>query len=340
MSSGHLPAGITKGGSVLDRTSETKHTFSFNFLGLFDHATVQDATLDMSSKVSDDGQLIITDTAHLTRLAATATPFVKSNQLRNVFAEDCVATIGYSVSFGNFVPALKVGYSYFSYKSKAHQTDLQLFVDTATQLGEANAANDWAGTVRSNAVSQAASLFASLSYDGNTGRNLFLDQGNPRTIADYQEVGRKALLNTPGLGLSSQFVAGLNNPAMWQQLLNAGTSQHFNQILGVDLANPPQWAETSFAWTLHVAFWAAAMHSTGQALQGVLQYLAQNPGIYPLHDTGFLNRRKTFAAQLQTAIQKAPLFDDSLGLMTIFDAATPLSKTVSITYAGITKTYA
>jgi hypothetical protein len=341
MSSGNLPTGITKAGSVLDRTSETKHTFSFNFLGLFDHATVQDATLDLSAKVSDDGQLVLTDKAHITRLAATTTPFVKSDQLRNVFAEDCVATIGYSVSFGSFVTTLKVSYSYFSYKSKAHQSDLQLFVDTATQLGEANATSDWAGTVQSNSVSQAASLFASLNYDGITGRNLFLDQGaNPRTVADYQEVGRNALLNTPGLGLSPQFVASLNNPAMWQQLLNAGTSQNFNQILGVDLANPPQWAEISFTWTLHVVFWASAMHSTGQALQGVLQYLTQNPGIYPLHDAVFLSRRKTFAAQLRTAIQKAPLFDDALGLMTIFDAATPLSKTVSITYAGMTKTYA
>lgn len=340
MGNEELPGGITKAGSILDRTSEGKHTFSFNFLGLFDHATVNDATLDMSAKVSDDGQLILTDTAHLTRLAATVTPFVKGDQLRNVFAEDCVATIGYSVSFGSFVTTLKVGYSYFTYKSKARRADLQLFVDTATQLGEADAAGDWEATLQANSTSQAASLFASLNYDGTSGRNLFLDQDvNPRNIADYQEVGRSALLNTPGLGLSPQFIASLNNPAIWQQLLDAGTSQNFNQILGVDLADPPPWAEISFTWTLHVVFWASAMHSAGQALQGVLQYLAQNPGIYPLHDAEFLKRRKTFASQLQSAIQKAPLFDDALGLMTTFDAATPMSKTVSITYAGMTKTY-
>jgi hypothetical protein len=336
-----LPTGITKAGSVLDRTTETKHTFSFNFLGLFDHASVSDATLDMSSKVSDDGQLVLTDTAHLARLAATATPFIKSDQLRNVFAEDCIATIGYSVSFGSFVTTLKVGYSYFSYKSKARGADLQLFVETATQLGEANASADWEGVLQSNSNSQAASLFASLNYDGTAGKNLFLDQNaTPRSIADYQEVGRNALLNTPELGLSPQFIPSLNDPAMWQQLLDAGSSQNFNRILGVDLIDPPQWAVVSFDWTLHVVFWSSAMHSAGQALQGVFQYLNQNPGIYPLHDAQFLNRRKTFASQLQRAIQKAPLFDDTLGLMTIFGAAAPLSKTVTITYAGMTKTYA
>jgi hypothetical protein len=278
--------------------------------------------------------------AHLTRLAATTTPFVKSDQLRNVFAEDCVATIGYAVSLGSVVPTFKVGYSYFSYKSKARSADLQLFVDTATQLGEAAAAGDWAGKLESNSVSQAASLFASLNYDGISGRNLFLDGGaNPRSITDYQEVGRKALMNTPGLELNPEFRARLGDPAEWQRLLNAGPSQNFYQILGVDLANPPAWAIVSFTWTVHVIFWASAMHSTGQALQSVLQYLKQNPGINPLQDAGFVRRRKTFAAQMQSAIQKAPLFDDALGLMTIFNGATPLSKTVTITYAGMTETY-
>ncbi len=340
MGTGGLPAGIKKAGSVLDRTTEKKHTFSFNFLGLYDHASVNDATLDMSAKTSEDGQLVLTDTAHVTRLAATTTPFVKSDQLRNVFTEDCVATIGYAVSFGGFVTTVKVGYNYFSYKSKARKADLQLFVETATQLGEATAAGGWAGMLNSNAVSQAASLFASLNYDAISGRNLFLDgNGNPRTVPDYQEVGRKALLNTPGLGLSPEFIAYLSDAAKWQQLLNAGSPQKFDQILGVDLGDPPPWAKVAFAWTIHVVFWASAMHSSGQALQSVMQYLKQNPGVHPLEEAEFLKRRKAFAIQVQRAIQKAPLFNDALGLLTMFHTATPLSKTVIITYAGKTEAY-
>ncbi|MGC2400512.1 MAG: hypothetical protein WA510_12035 [Acidobacteriaceae bacterium] len=335
-----LPAGITKAGSVLDRTNEVKHTFSFNFLGLFDHASVEDAVRDLQTKCSDDGQLILTDTAHLTRLASTATPFVKGDQLRKVFAEDCVATIGYSASFGSVVPTVTAGYNYFSYKSKAQQADLQLFVDTATQLREANAAADWAETLRSLSNSQAASLFVSLNYDGIAGRNIFLDQGgSPRSIADYQEIGRNALLSTPGLGLSPQFLDSLRQPAIWQQLLAAGPPQPFYQILDVDLVNPPAWAQISFTWTQHFVVWAPAMHSAGQALQGVLQYLTQNPGIDSLNNPEFQRRRKTFAGQLLTAIQKSSLFNDALGLMSIFEAAPPLSKTVTITYAGISRNY-
>jgi hypothetical protein len=339
MSSDGLPAGITKAGSVLDRTTDVKHTFSFNFLGLFDHASVNDATLDMQAKVSEDGQLVITDKAHLTRLSADATPFVKSDRLRNVCAEDCVATIGYSASFGSFLTTLKVGYNYFSYKSNASSADLQLFVDTAIKLGETNAGNDWKAALQSNFASQRASLFATLSYDGTSGRNLFLDAAqNPRSISDFQVVGSKALQSTPGLGLNPLFVTAMNDPVKWPQLLDAGSAQNFYQILGVDLATPPQWAGISFTWTLHIVFWASAMHSAAQALQGVLKYLNQISGNNLLQDPGFQKQRKTFASQLQTAIQKAPLFDDALGLMTIFKAAEPLSKTVTITYAGVTKT--
>jgi len=108
-----------------------------------------------------------------------------------------VATIGYAASFGSFVPTIAVGYNYFSYKSKAHQPDLQLFGDTAVQLGATAATRAWTIMLRANSVSQAASLYVSLNYDGVSGRDLFLDAGaNPRSIADYQEVGTQRLAET------------------------------------------------------------------------------------------------------------------------------------------------
>lgn len=330
-----LPAGVTKAGNVLERMKESKHAVTLNFLGLFDHANVQDATLEMVTRVAEDGQLIITDTAHLSRLSATATPVVKNDQLRKVFTEDCVATVGYVASLGHLAPLLKVAYSYFDYESHADVSDLQRFVETADHLGEAKANTDWASIVQSGISSQSASLLASICYDGATGRNLFLNQaGNPRDIADLGKVGRNALLATPGLGLHPEFTRRFADSAQWLQMSNAGTAQNFYAILGVDEIDPPQWATVSFAWTLHILFWAPAMHSAGQALQAVTQYLAQNPGADPLRDPVFLRLRQTFASQLKNAIQKAPLFNDALGLMTMFLAAPPASKNVEITYAG------
>ncbi len=343
LSSGALPAGITRAGSVLDHTKETTYAFTFNFLGLFDHASVNDAVLDLATQVSDDGQIILTDTAHLTRLSASATPTspVKADQLRKVYAEDCVATMGYAASLGGVVVTPSVAYNYFFYEKNAHPADLQLFVETATKLGKAGAAGDWAAALQSGLGSQAASIFASLGYDGATSTKLFLDaSGNPRTIADYQEVGRKTLLLAPGLGLDPKFIACLNNPATWQQLINVGSTQGIYQILGADLANTPVWAVYAGTCTLHTVYWASAMHSAAQALQDVLQYLKANPGNNTLQDANFQKKRKTFAGQLQSAIQKASLFNDEFRLMALYDTATPVSDSVSITYAGVTKNYA
>ncbi len=330
-----LPAGITKAGSVFDRMKEETHTFTFNFLGLFDHASVQAATVDLATQVTEDGQLILTDTAHLTRLSATATPFVKSDQLRKVFAEDCVATVGYAASLGHLAPQLKVAYSYFDYESHSHISDLELFLEIAAKLGETGAATDWAGLIQSKISSQSASLLAALCYDSTTGRNLFLDQAaNPRSIADLERVGRNALLATPGLELDTEFTKRIADDAQWQKIRDAGTAQNFYTVLGVDVTSPPAWAALSFTWTQHVVRWAPAMHSAGQALQAVTQYLAPTPGTDPLHDQEFLKRRQTFASQLKNAIQKTPLFNDALGLITMYLAAPPASKNVAITYAG------
>jgi hypothetical protein len=106
-----LPKGVSKVGSVFDHLKSTKHTFTFNFLGLFDYASVEQASLEMTVKVSDDGQVVIADKATLTRLSATATPFVKSDLLRKVLAEDFVATMGYSTSLGHLSTSLDVHYT-------------------------------------------------------------------------------------------------------------------------------------------------------------------------------------------------------------------------------------
>ena len=93
-------AGVTKAGSVFDHIKDTKHTFTFNFLGLLNYASVEDACLKMVVKASDDGQVVITDKATLSRLNATTTPLVKSDLLREVLIEDFVATMGYVSSSG------------------------------------------------------------------------------------------------------------------------------------------------------------------------------------------------------------------------------------------------
>jgi hypothetical protein len=336
-----LPAGVTKAGSILDRLNTSKHTFKFNFLGMFNYADVQSASLDMSTKASDDGQVVITDKATLTRLNATATPMVKSDRLRNVLAEDFVATAGYTSSLGKLTSSLKVNYSYYDYESRGHASDLQIFAATAEVLEDSNSPlQDWQTLIQSKVQSQAASFAASLAYDSSAATALFVnDDGTPRSSDDFEQVGRRALLQTPGLGLNPVFVSFLDNDVRWQKLTDAGAASSVYELLGVDQISPPQWAMDAHGWAQHILDWAAAMHSAAQALQDVLLYLKGNPSIDLFSDAGFMQKRQTLASDLKTAVEETPLFNDALGVVTIFMTASPSTKDLSIHYAGQTKDY-
>ena len=336
-----LPAGVTKMGSVFDHTTDVTHTFTFNFLGLFDHASVKEAVLELNTKVSPDGQLIMTDQAHLTRLSADATPFIKTAPLQKVFAEDCTATVGYAASVGDFAPDLQVQYSYYNFLNNARVSDLSVFIDTATQVLNVNHRGDWADALQSGAQSTSASFLATLNYDSPSAKALFLDaSGKPRSKDDYEFVGRQALLLTPGLGLNPIFRLALEDPDQWATLSDAGTPNNVYHQLGVNIASPPPWAQVAFGWVFHVTQWAPAMHSAGQALQAVTQYVKDHPGADLLDDDEFQNRRQTFASQLKSAIRKADsLFNDALGPISMVQAAAPVGKGVTMTYGGKTETY-
>ncbi len=338
--SGSLPAGVTSVGSVLEKIRKSKRAFTFNFLGLYDHASIQEAVLTLSAKVSEDGQLILTDQAHLTRLSAEATPLVRSTPLGSVVAEDCAATVGYAVAFGHFAPQLQMSYRYFSLKSNSRISDLSLFLDTVAELLNEDVTPPWKQTLEASARSQTTSLLTSLTYDVATAKSLFLDaNGNARDLNSYRRIGRKALLRTPGLGLNPAFAQALSDDAKWQALVDAGAPDNVYLALGADATNPPLWARLSSDWLTHVVFWAAAMHDAAEAFAALAQYVAANPNLSPLQDTGFAARRQSFATKLANAIKQTPMFHDALGILTLALAAPPAHRSATVSYGTQTVTY-
>jgi hypothetical protein len=345
-----LPTGVTKVGSVFDHLSSRKHAFTFNFLGLFDYASVEQASLDSNVKVSEDGQVVIADKATLTRLEATATPFIKSDLLRKVLAEEFVATAGYTTSLGHLTSSLVLHYTYYEYQRRAQASDLQTFVGIAAVLtagglgpvdaGRPDPARDWAALLHAGASSQAASVLASLTYDNAAANRLFYDGASAvRSAGSYEAVARKALTLTPGLGLHDSFVACLKDDALWSRLVDAGSPGNVYAALGADPAQPPAWAQAAYAWLQHILAWAPAMHSAAVALEEVRAYAGSTPDLDPLKDAGFTHKRQVLASQLRAAVRAAPLFHDALGILTIALAAQPQSTQVSIRYAGKAATY-
>ncbi len=336
-----LPAGVTKVGSVLDHLKKTRHALTFNFLGLFDYADVQQASLEATARASDDGQLVLADKATLARLSATVTPFVKSDLLRQVLVEDFVATVGYTAALGHLAIDLRVTYTYYQYLHRAKFTDLQLFVEIAQALiPRETVSADWDQSLLGRSASQAASLLASLSYDNATARRLFLTAENtPRAAADYEKLASAALAATPGLELGAPYLQALGNDAQWQKLANAGAVTNFYAALGVDQATPPQWAVTAHTWTVHLQSWAESMHAAAEALAQVLAYSAGKPDLALRTDPVFAQKRTALASQLLAAVDAAPLFHDALGILLIDRTVPPATIAVTVNYAGQSHAY-
>ncbi len=337
-----LPAGVTAVGSILDSIRETKRTFNLNFLGLFDHATVNDAVLDLQAKTTEDGQLILTDTAHVRRLAADATPFVKSDKLRSVLVEDGTATVSYAASFGKVVPKLSVKYLYFDFKSRAQPADLEGFLKIASGVTGKDATGPWSEVLSKKLPSQNASIEAALTYDVSAASTLFLNPGgSPRPSSDYAAAIRSAIFAMPPEpALDPVFLAAVGDDTTWQALLNAGSLDNIYAALGVSISTPPTWAKFAAVWVSQAALWPPRMHAAGGALQAVAQYLQAHPNDDLQHDAGFQNLRQNFANHVKTAIQGAPVFgDDASGLLILFHAAKPTADSVTIAYAGKTVTY-
>jgi hypothetical protein len=339
MDSAKLPHGVTKAGSVVDHLTETKHTLQLNFLGLLDHANVQDSLADFKVKASEDGQLVLTDTEHLKRLEATITPFVKSDQLRQVFAEDSVATVGYAASLGPLTPQLKVTFSFYEYKDNLSADGLKEYLQIATGLDVPQAASDWTAALQGPFSDRPGSCFASLLYDPLTAQSLFLEKNSAPRI-DFESIGRAAAIRTPGLIGDDRFQALLADDADWKTMCEAGSVTRFYEVIGVDSTSPPAWATAGYTILQHIQIWAADMRAAASALQSVMAYLEANRTGGVLNDPQFLHRRQTFANALRQAISKTPLFHDAQGLMTLYVAARPAGKKIAIRYGGALKEYA
>lgn len=340
LNAAQLPPGVRRAGSVLDQLKEKKHALTLNFLGLLDHASVEEFISRSHAKVSEDGQIILTDTEHLTRLEATATPLVKTDLLRHVYAEDCVATVGYAASLGSLTPQLEVAFSYYDYRDRMSITDLQFFFQIAEQVGIAHPASAWEDPLQGPVSNKPGSFFASLLYDASTAQRLFLDnQSTSRSEPAFQLIARKAAAGTPGLIADQRLRELLLDEPTWPKLIAAGSAPNFYQAIGDHPTSPSPAAIVLHTIFQHIVDWSSAMHAAAQALQDILHYLQSHPALDLLKDADFQSRRKSFATALQQAIEKTPLFHNAEGLITMYVAAKPTTRKVAIRWGATLREY-
>jgi hypothetical protein len=166
------------------------------------------------------------------------------------------------------------------------------------------------------------------SLDNALCEALFLTgDGNPRTRAEYVELGREALkaLLDPGSNDMNRIRRQLlDDAAKWQQAMNIGPSPELGAMIPLASTNPQfNVALADVTGDVYdIAWWADAMQKAAQAVQQMRKFLAgRNPATLAADPT-FTDLRDGLQKLMVGVVSSSRLrFNEPWGLVCLFLAA-------------------
>ena len=273
---GALPAGITAKKSIFTNLRQRRHSLKINLLGIYNFISVSQLTLKGVVMYDDDsGQLVLTDSASASKMqAGVINVGGKPNhadpaQLRSVLASSFLITATYRAA-GCVIgpPALKSSQIFSELHASTNRQTMQDELDTAVGLGLMTAAEK-------NELIAAASdfgrtiVYAHADYDDALTAALFLNSGAPRSIGEYETIGRTAMqIVIHDDTVDPSRLQPLQNDDLWRRMKQSGPTA-FRQIFP-SLDSSKLGAIT--ADYLTIVWWAKTMAATAEKLARIRQF--------------------------------------------------------------------
>lgn len=326
-----LPAGVTLRRSIFAETKKRKHTFKLNLLGIYNFISV--GTLALKGKVMyvpETGELLITDRATATRIAASAAPFAADHaKLRKVLAESFLITAAYSCSkLAAPSQQLEIAHTYFELHSKTNGGTMKNNLDVVETLGLLTkqekekllaGPNDFGSTT----------FYAETQYDDALATRLFLNpDGTPRAEEEYERAGRDAIKSLVQAGEPDDYrrLPATDN-ALWQELRQLGNPQTFKNLDKIKALKSAKKLPMEIVVGgvgkdfIVIRWWAKEMRQLGEKLAEIRNFLKDKPKIDP-ENNDFKALRRSLAEHLKgVAGRTREEFGDPWGLVAM-DLAT------------------
>jgi hypothetical protein len=317
------PAGVRQVQNVLTDTAASRQSLKLNLLGLVN--AFSSASLARASTVERNAAgdvTLIVDSASSSRLRALLQNVGgDGRRLRRMLSENFLIEAAYQVAGLDVLPpGFQARHTFFTLDESTSREGMKNMLDVPRVLGLLTPAE---AELRLGAARDfgAATLFVQLSYDHGACTRLFLDSGgNPRTVEDYETLGRSALgallFGDAGQDLRRRFAdLGMAGSELWRRMKQAGNTRVFGPLFGLPAdANPPQLA-TAGSDFIVITDWARAMHAAALAVSEV-------PA-----------QREKLKAKLAAVVRDThDQFGDPLGLLMVYLAAGESAvKTVRLT---------
>src|SRR5215813_3039855 len=311
-----LPAGVSLVRSILTEIQTQKHALKLNLLGIFNFISI--STLILKGRVmfeQSTGELVITDTATATRIAASTLNFAAdAEKLRRVLAESVLLTVAYQCSrLVAHQPKLKVFQSCFELHTKTDRTVLKNNLDVIEALGLMKKAEK-NSLVASGTQFGRTTFYAETNYDDAVADNLFLVKGASRSQEEYERAGRAALAALVQPGEEDDFRRlPATNDKLWKEMSAQG-QPNFRFIPQLKQLNAARLGAVATDYTV-IKWWAEAMATMSERLAELRQFLKDNPKVDP-GNKSFVARRKNLAKSLKDVAKNTKSeFGDPWGLV-------------------------
>lgn len=338
-----LPAGLTLRRSIFTETKKKKHTFKLNLLGIYNFISI--STLTLKGKVlfvPETGELVITDRATASRIAASTSNFAADHtKLRKVLAESFLVTVAYSCSKLT-APSqkLEISHTYFELNSKTNGATMKNNLDVVETLGLMKKGEKDKLLAGQNNFGS-TTLYAETQYDDALATRLFLNpDGTPRSEAEYEKAGRAAIESLVQAEEPDDYRRlPVTDNALWQELTQLGNPNTFktlDKIKQLKLAKKLSMEiivggiSTDY---LVIRWWAQEMRQLGEKLAEVRNFLKDNPKLDP-ENNDFKALRRSLAKHLKhVASRTKEQFGDPWGLVAM-DLATGRAAKAKVQVTG------
>ena len=318
-----LPAGVRFVRSIFTEIQKRRHALKFNLLGIYNSISV--STLVLKGRTLFDpatGEVIITDAATASRIAASTLNFAADNEkLKKVMAESVLLTVAYKFSklVTHLQPELAITHSYFELHSKTSATVLRNNLDVFEALGlmESSEKND---RISGATTFGRTTLLAETSYDDALLNSIFLNNGSPRSRSEYEIAGRRALalLVQSDEGDAFRRMPAVDD-ALWREMSQQG-QPNFKFIGALKPLNSAALGAVTSDYTV-IKWWAESMAEMGERLAEMRRFLDEHPGVARENKTFKSLRKKLGSKMKEVASQTKRQFGDPWGLVAMDQAS-------------------
>jgi hypothetical protein len=278
-SAGASLPGISEIRSIVTTARQKSLALKLNLLGIYNYTSLTE--LAKHGKVLTDpqsGEVVITDTATATRMAAAVNFLADSAKLRKILAQSFLLTAAYRCSkLIAQPPSVKAAYWHFAAQAKTGRGTMADDLNVLVALGLISAARKQVCLGDFNDFGN-SSFYVNTDYDDALAESLFLRSGGqPRGADEYEALGRQALkLLLQDNADAAYRLPPLSDDAIWVKVKETGGTLVNLAAALPGLTQNVQIPVIAGDYVL-IAWWATTMARMSKSLASARRFFAQDP---------------------------------------------------------------